>query len=108
MSDYVNIGPTPCGESCAQIGSPDFYEKARKECNIFKRQLQRMFPKVVFRVKSFPHDFGTYYEVIAVYDLREGDSEFAYEAENNAPEYWDAKAKEELSGEFKENQIKRV
>jgi hypothetical protein len=49
-------------------------------------------------VKSFPHDFGTYREVIVMYD-DENEKEYALalEVEGNVPMNWDEKAKEELA-----------
>lgn len=51
-----------------------------------------------FIVKSFPHDFGSYYEVCAVFnDNDEASSSWAYNVEAHIPEYWDEIAKAELA-----------
>ncbi len=100
--DYLNIGPSPASEDCAQLGKPDFYEQAKKECQAFKAQLIRAFgePPQGARIasKAFQHDFGTYYEVVCYYqeDLEEA-VDYAFKLENEMPEVWDEQAKEVLA-----------
>lgn len=109
MRDYVYIGSTPCEEDCAQVGSDNYFERARKECNVFIRQLWRHIEKekgvtretapdsFALVVKSEPHDFGSYYEVAARYnDNDEKAGDLAFWCENNAPTNWDEEAKKEL------------
>lgn len=98
MLDYVNIGSVPSGEDCEQLG-PDYdAQKARKESQIFAKQLRRQFPDADFKVKSFFHDFGTYFEVVAFFDSENEESvDAAFKAENNMPEFWDDEAKEEIA-----------
>lgn len=99
--DWMELGPTPAGEKCASIGEDDFEQQSRIECAAFKAQLERLFPKARFRVKSFNHDFGTYREVCValetLYDENNNEIEpIAYEVEANTPELWDNEAKKEL------------
>ena len=97
MRDYMELGPTPCDEPCAQVGAYDFESKVRKECRAYKHQLERLFPECDFIVKAFSHDFGTYYEVCVVYDTDDRQSaENALKVEINLPEKWDEEAKKEL------------
>jgi hypothetical protein len=43
-----------------------------------------------FAIKSNPHDFGSYYEVVVYYnDDNEEAAEFAYMVERNLPETWE-------------------
>ena len=100
-NDYVSIGSSPAEESCAQVGSDNYSELSRKECNAFVKQLIRQFGQppegARFTVKSFPHDFGSYKEVCVVYaDHIEEAAEFAYKVENESPAQWDDEAKAEL------------
>lgn len=89
MKDYICIGSTPAEESCFGVNHP----LARAETLIYQRQLKREFPKANFVVKGFNHDFGMYYEVVAVYDEdNEDEVVAAYDAENNAAPNWDAVA----------------
>lgn len=96
MQDYLNIGPTPCDENCIGIGHAKYFELSRIECVAFKHQLEREFPNCIFKIKSFPHDFGMYREVIVLFD---DDVESSF---NNAvacescSERWDSLAIEEL------------
>jgi len=90
QGNYINIGSTPCEEDCIGIGQLG----AIAECHIYKRQLQRMYPEGNFAVKGFPHDFGTYYEVIALMQ-DEAQTAAAYEAEGGGNGFWDAAAKTE-------------
>lgn len=97
MREYVSIGSVPADEECEQIG-PNFNpEKSRAELRAFKGQLERMFPAVRFGIKSFPHDFGSYSEVVAYYDSNnEDDASNAFEVENSMPLNWDVLASMEL------------
>jgi hypothetical protein len=35
MREYLTLGPAPCNEDCAQVGQPDYHERAREECRRF-------------------------------------------------------------------------
>ena len=67
MRDYFSIGPTPSAEDCAQVGQPDYRRKALAECQRFIELIRKTLgpePEgAELAIKSFPHDFGTYYEV---------------------------------------------
>jgi hypothetical protein len=81
--DYIGIGPAPAEEECAQVGSPDYARRARAECRRFIELLRRTFGEepegAQLMIKSNPHDFGAYYEVVCYYE--EGNEE--------APTRWD-------------------
>lgn len=102
MRDYLNIGPTPCGEDCAQLGQDNFEKQASIEMNAFVNQLYRQFPEaeskgVTFAKKWFNHDFGRYGEVVAIYDDSDEDAlNYAIMVENDTPEFWDNEARKEL------------
>ena len=86
MSDFLNIGSSPSKEDCFGVGNP----LARQECEIYREQLEREFPAGDFRVKGFPHDFGRYYEVVAVFGVGEDEqTQAAWEAEGGASPVWD-------------------
>lgn len=100
--EYLTIGPTPSGEDCAQVGSPDYGKKARKECTAFLNQLRRTFGEepdgACLRIKSNPHDFGSYYEVVCSYDPDDPAAvAYALKCESEAPEEWDDAARAELA-----------
>lgn len=101
MRDYMTIGSTPSGEDCAQVGSEDYYDRSMKECKAFIAQLRRQFgtEPILTRlsIKAFPHDFGTYHEVVCYYDTEDEEARnFAFRLESETPEYWDEEAKKEL------------
>ena len=92
--DYIDIGSSPAYEECAQVGSPDYAQRAREECNQFIDLIRRvMGPEpegARLAVKSNPHDFGTYYEVVCYFDTdNEEASNYAYRCEGEAPSTWD-------------------
>lgn len=98
--DYINIGSTPCEETCEQVGTPSYNpSRARLECTVYKEMLERMFPPPeggCLRVKGFPHDFGTYHEVVAVFSDSES-QQWAYKIERESPSHWDEIALEKLN-----------
>lgn len=101
MQDYIVIGSAPCDESCAQVGSPSYSGRMRAETAAFIRQLRRTFGKepegARIALKSFPHDFGTYHEVVVYFDdsIRESVN-YAFRLEAETPANWDEEAREEL------------
>ena len=100
MRDDITIGEVPCDEECAQVGSENYREQAKKEMGAFIRQLRRHFgPEqgtARFAIKWFSHDFGTYGEVVCYFDDNDEEgANYAYNAEE-CPEHWDEEAKTEL------------
>ena len=95
MRDWIPIGSSPSGEDCIQVGSKNYYEEAKKECKRFIEEIRRVCgpepedSTAVLRIKSNPHDFGTYYEVICEFDSEdEIGIDYAYFVEGNSPEFW--------------------
>ena len=90
MIDYLALGPTPCSEDCQQIGMPDYdSEKDTADLRRYKAMLEKRWPAANFAIKSFPHDFGTYREVVVYFDSEQEDP-IAYTVEANLPEKWDS------------------
>lgn len=94
MRDYINIGCTPSAEKCAQVGDPDYTNKAKEECKRFIKQLVKEFGEppssASLKIKSFHHEFGIYHEVVCYFN--EGDEEaenYCYTIEADMPEYWE-------------------
>ena len=101
MRDYLSIGPVPANEECEQLGTNYNPSKARKECNTFIAQLRRQFGNepdgARLSVKSNPHDFGTYLDVVCYYDDDMPESvEYAFKCEGEASPNWDDAARAEL------------
>lgn len=100
--DYIELGSSPYSEDCAQLGQNGYYDFMRVEMKEFKRMMEELHPNTsdfigYYKVKSFPHDFGTYHELCVVYDDNDDDSiNWALETENSVPEYWDNTAKQNI------------
>lgn len=104
FKDKLELGSSPSGEDCAQVGSDDYRSKASKELYQYKRMCSELINsqfsdlKIDLRVKSFPHDFGSYYELCAYFDPDIEESvDQAFWLEDNAPQNWDDEAKTKLS-----------
>lgn len=93
MRDYVNIGITPSGEDCVQVSRTENYMPAmRKQAERFKTLLEKAFPPQgsgYLSIKSFPHEFGSYLEVVAYFDdADEASQKWAFDLEGSVPETW--------------------
>ena len=94
MRDYLDIGPVPCNEECQQVGTPSYdHAMARKECQQFivaiRRTLGTEPEGAQLRIKSNPHDFGTYLEVVCYFDDDMPDAvDYAFKAESESPAEW--------------------
>ena len=69
--DYLVVG----SNGFAQVGDPDYFTKAKIELRILLEFLQTNYPvpeefasKANYSIKSFNHDFGTYHEVVVIFD----------------------------------------
>jgi len=94
MKDFVEIGPAPGDELCAQLGDEDYEMKSRQECRRFidliRKKLGPEPENAKLVVKSFSHDFGTYREVVCCFDDDCPKSmDYAFECESNAPMNWE-------------------
>ncbi len=103
--DTLSLGTVPVCEDCAQVGTEGYEARARWECFLFRGQLYRQakqwmadnhanaeFPTDDFRlrVKSNPHDFGNYLEVVCVFNPESQIAvELAFFLEGHLPEGWD-------------------
>ena len=72
--DYVNVG----ANGFAQLGDSSYYEKNKVEMKFLLEFLLKEFPIPTalvgmcrYAVKAFPHDFGTYHEIVVQYDDHE-------------------------------------
>lgn len=94
MKDFVSLGSTPAGEECVQVGAENYYELSKEEAKKYITLLREKFGDETTKgcrlaAKSFPHDFGSYTEVVCHFDDNDEEAmKFAYNMENNLPEYW--------------------
>jgi hypothetical protein len=99
MKQFLQISSVPCDEDCAQVGSSGYAQLSQMECVAYREQLLRTLrlTRVQLRIKSFPHDFGSYKEVCVFYDDSDLQAEEqAVEAENGC-DHWDFIAKKKLT-----------
>jgi len=94
MPSYLTLAPAPVEEDCAQVGTDDYTARARDECRRFMALLRTKFgpePEGArLAIKSFPHDFGDYLEVVCYFDETLPESvEYAYRCEDKLPATWD-------------------
>lgn len=93
MIDCIELGTAPYDESCVQVGSEDYREKALVEAKRFKKLLIKKFGEppegAYFVIKSYPHDFGNYYELVIKFDETiEAAINYAFLVDNNLPSNW--------------------
>lgn len=102
MRNFIDIGSAPPMESCAQVGSNGYWPRAQRECKAFIGLLRRALgPEpdgAELRVKSNPHDFGTYLSVVCFYEPSNQPAiDYAFRCESQGPENWDEQALVELA-----------
>jgi hypothetical protein len=105
MTDYLEFDTVPVEESCAQIGSENFYEDALLEAETFLEQMKRTFPKALeigirFKIKWNDHDFGSYPSIRVIYYPDKPEHEMVYEIEKSIPYYWDDISKSKLENKL--------
>ena len=98
MKDYLSLSSSPCDEPCVQLGSENYEAESLKECARYRDLLVKRFGGideldkrgVRFSTKSFPHEYGSYREVVVIFDDEDEDAvEAACHIENNLPQNWD-------------------
>ena len=94
MRDYISIGPTPGDEDCQQLGQDYDEQKARAECDRFLALIKKVVGEeptgATLAVKTQPHDFGCYLEVVCYYDDNDEEAvEYAFRCEEDAPTEWE-------------------
>ena len=104
MKDFIDVGCAPTHEDCAQVGTDDYYHRARRECRAYIGQLRRLLGEepegARLSVRNNPHDFGAYLSVLCYYDANiQGAIDYAFRCESEGPDEWDDQARRELAGE---------
>ncbi|MBI4294649.1 MAG: hypothetical protein HY669_00605 [Chloroflexi bacterium] len=101
MRDYMSIGLAPSDEACVQVNlRGDYHDAMKTECRRFLELIRKKLgPEPAgtrLAIKSNPHDFGNYYEVVCYYD--DGDEDavaYAFRCESDAPRTWDDDQRQE-------------
>jgi len=100
--DYIDIGPAPCEEYCQQVGMPSYNSRfSRMECIALINQIRRVIgyepDGARLTIKSHPHDFGTYSDVVCYYDTNNDESvAYAFKCESECPTKWDQESRQWL------------
>ncbi len=107
--DSMYVGEGPFDEPCPNVGEPDYDDRARLHCQRFIEQIRRVYgtePRGArLRIKSNPHDFGSYYSVEVEYycdpssDDATSSESYAYRVEADwakGLQVWDEEAKETM------------
>jgi len=85
MQDYIEISTTPDLEDCVQVKSnSDYLPAMREEAYRYLAMLKKRFPFAgeVFRIKTCPHDFGSYLQIKILYEQGTKSESLAYFIEN--------------------------
>ncbi len=94
MRDYIDIGSSPCEEECVQVDPKvDYLPAMRAECRRFLEAIRAKLgpepPGARLAIKSNPHDFGEYLQVVCHYDDADEEAQaYAYLCESDAPRTW--------------------
>lgn len=102
MRDQFELATTvPFNEPCVQLGAENYSKWSRLEATALisqiKRQLGEPPRSTQLKVVSCPHDFGTYHDVVVVYDDALPESEeYMLNIESQLPEEWDEESKKFL------------
>lgn len=69
--DYLVLG----SNGFAQVGDPDYFAKIKVELRILLDSFKENYPipepfisMAYYSIKAFHHDFGTYHEIVLIYD----------------------------------------
>ncbi len=98
----IHIGASPYDESAVTLNEVDYLVRVQAELRAFANQCRRLYRAhhgrdmtVQLRIKRFNHDFGQYFELVA---LAENEIEIneADWIESNVPALWDEEALNEL------------
>jgi hypothetical protein len=89
----MDIGCNPCEEPCVNLGTENYYPRARDECaryiELVRKKLGEEPPGAYLKVKSNPHDFGSYLSVVVVFDDDDEEARhYAFRCESEAPRTW--------------------
>ena len=93
MQDEIDVGEGPAEESCAQVGDRDYTRNARTECQAYIEAIRKVCGRdpegARLKVKSNPHDYGSYLSVVVRFDSEnQAAVDYAFKVEKDAPTTW--------------------
>jgi hypothetical protein len=93
MKEYLDLGQCPYEETPAQVGEPNYRTNAIRQCQAYIQAIRNYLgnepdgAQLLYR--NFPHDFGSYFEVVCYYDPANADAvNYARRCEKEAPATW--------------------
>jgi hypothetical protein len=91
--DHVCIGSSPAEEECVQVGADNYSVLATQECRRFIQLIRDTLGKepehAQLAIKTSPHDYGNYKEVVCYFDPDNAASyRYALKVESSAPTTW--------------------
>lgn len=117
MRDYLYLGEGPAEEDVAQMGAQAYKLVAKAQLVQYRALLRRTYKAETgsdwpesceLAIKAEPHDFGTYYTLVAKYDTEdEAGMKAAFWAEGEGPVYWDQLARGVLWDFYQHNGVDR-
>jgi hypothetical protein len=103
-TEWLDLGPTPSGEDCLQVGKSTDAEQVAEIRIYFDQVVRTVNPDrnlVKFKISANPHEFGTYHNLeVGADSENEAAIEEAVRIENGCPEFWDEEAKRKLVEAF--------
>ena len=93
LDEMAMTSTAPPMETCVSVGEDDYMPRARVEAEryveLIRQKLGSEPPGAHLRVKSCPHDFGSYLDVVCVFDAEDqAAAEYAYMCESDGPKSW--------------------
>jgi hypothetical protein len=95
MREYIEIGSCPPNEAAVQVEpTGEYIRPMREQCSRFIEAIRKKLGKergsASLGIKSNPHDFGRYLEVVCFYNSNDEEGmEYAMECERNSPLTWE-------------------
>lgn len=96
MKDITYIGPCPFGEDAIQVTDDpiEYMPAMRAQVSRFRELIRRVFgsepPGASLKIKSNPHDLGTYLELVCEFDPDDEDAAaYALAVAAEQPEHWE-------------------
>ena len=83
----------PPEEQCVSVGEEDYMARSREEAqryiDLIRTKLGPEPPGARLKIKSCPHDFGAYLDVVCEFDDQDEDARnYAYLCESEGPRTW--------------------
>jgi hypothetical protein len=94
MRQELSLGGNPPDEDCVQVTKGNYSAVQRQETEAYKRALIKFLGEppegVRFKITNNPHDFGSYYDLVVIFDDDdEAQTKYAFACESDGPATWE-------------------